>query len=97
MTPCVTSCLLSSPTWCACKNFLAFRSFAEDGTFQDTVRVNLTTDREAGQLLVATWGKDVEGATVQALVPILEQLDLRLAAEPGISSEEPPETDSAEG
>ena len=71
-------------------DFLAFRSFDEEGSFQDTIRVNLTANREAGQLLVATWPSDVEGAEVEALLPILEQLELELEPESGSSGASKP-------
>ncbi len=66
-------------------DFLAFRSFEEEGSFQDTIRVNLTSNREAGQLLVATWPLNAEGAEVETLLPILERLALELEPDSGSS------------
>lgn len=62
-------------------DFLKFRSYREDGTFEDTIRVNLTTTREAGQLLVATWPANQEGAAIETLEPMLELLQLGLESE----------------
>ncbi len=59
-------------------DYIAVRSFSADGSFRDVVRVNLTTERDEGQMLVANWPLNVEGADIDLLRPILDLLQLEL-------------------
>lgn len=56
-------------------DFIAQRTFEDDGTFFDSIRVNLTVGQKGG-VLAAAWPTGYEGATVEALVPLLERIQL---------------------
>lgn len=56
-------------------DFIVERTFEDDGAFFDAIRVDLTVD-QAGTILVAMWGPNVESADVETLVPLLELVQL---------------------
>ena len=49
------------------------RSFASDGTWTESVRVNLSRSKSDSLVLVGVWAADVE-ATPDDLIPFLEGL-----------------------
>lgn len=67
-------------------DWLVLRTFEEDGSFHDTVRVDLTVGR-VGQVLEARWPRGYEGADATVLVPFLERLVLPTpSAEPAAAA-----------
>jgi hypothetical protein len=59
-------------------DYLVMRTFEDDGTFFDRVRVDLTVGNTGG-VLDAEWARDHDGAEVGVLVPLLERIELPAA------------------
>lgn len=72
-------------------DYIAERTFEADGTFFDSIRVNLTVGQK-GSVLDAAWPSEFDGADVATLVPLLERIQL-----PEPDPDEPPTFDEVRG
>lgn len=59
-------------------DYLVMRTFDDEGSFFDRVRVDLTVGNTGG-VLDAEWTRGFEGAQVEVLVPLLERIELPAA------------------